>query len=529
MKSYPFSEVIKDITAKFKKIKASEYLNEGHLKIIDQGKSEVAGYTNDLSLVNSQLLPVIVFGDHTRAFKYHDSPIALGADGAKALLVNTDLAYSKYIYYYLRSIKIKSAGYSRHFKFLKEIKIPIPTDKEGPNLNDQKRIVNLLGKVERLINERKKNIQQLDDLLESVFLDMFGDPVRNQKNHKISTIDPFVSHLTSGGRGWAKYYSESGKRFIRSLDVQMNYIGSDDIAFVEPPSNKETERTRVQEGDILLTITGSKIGRVCVVPKGFEEAYVSQHVAIIRTEGINPVYLSYYLSLDNCGQRIIAKKQYGQAKPGLNLKQIREFEILEPKKRLQDIFENIFNKVENIKSQYQQSLGELKSLYGALSQKAFKGELDLSRVPLPSQNLNSTKNFNTDEQVENPVNKPENSILGFSQIDAASLNDSDLRKVQLSKWFCEWLEQYQKESYLNINHFWQSVHFTAQDYLDENDNPLEISLSDYDHIKSEVFDAIKSGVIDQTTNMIEVEVDGKQTIEPGNQILLKKITKRIHG
>ena len=116
----------------------------------------------------------------------------------------------------------------------------------------------------------------------------------------------------------------------------------------------------------------------------------------------------------------------------------------------------------------------------------------------------------------------ENSILGFSQFNQESIKDNELRKIQLSEWFNEWLEHYQQESDLNINHFWQCIEFTTQDYVDENDEPLKIDVSDYDHIKDEVFAAIKSGVIKQTTDMIETVVDGKTQLEPGNQILLKK-------
>jgi type I restriction enzyme S subunit len=289
----------------------------------------------------------------------------------------------QFLYYFLKANErqIGALGTGSTFKAitqdtLKRFEVPLPL------LDDQKRIAHLLGKVEGLIAWRKQHLQQLDDLLKSVFLDMFGDPVRNHKTHKISTLGPYILHLTSGGRGWAKYYSSAGKRFIRSLDVQMNAIGSDDIVYVTPPNNKETERTRVQPGDVLLTITGSKIGRVCFVPKDFEEAYISQHVAIIRTRGINPVYLSFYLSMPACGQRIIAKQQYGQAKPGLNLTQIQNFEIIDPDIDLQNQFAAIVEKVEGLKSRYRQSLTDLESLYGALSQKAFKGELELSRVPL---------------------------------------------------------------------------------------------------------------------------------------------------
>jgi type I restriction enzyme, S subunit len=291
----------------------------------------------------------------------------------------------KYLYQFLNSDKFEReaiqnsngvAQLNLSSKWIENYQIPLPP------LDDQIRIAHLLGKMEGLIAQRKQHLQQLDDLLKSVFLEMFGDPVRNYKNHKTSILGAFITHLTSGGRGWAKYYSNNGKRFIRSLDVQMNTIGSKDIVYVDPPDNKETERTRVEPGDILLTITGSKIGRVCFVPLEFEEAYVSQHVAIIRTKDINPIFLSYYLSMPNCGQRIISKRQYGQAKPGLNLTQISNFEILKPDIDIQNHFAAIVEKIEGIKSRYQQSLTDLNNLYGALSQQAFKGELDLSRIQL---------------------------------------------------------------------------------------------------------------------------------------------------
>ena len=88
--------------------------------------------------------------------------------------------------------------------------------------------------------------------------------------------------ITSGSRGWSEYYSPTGQRFIRSLDVQMNYIGNEDMAFVLPPDNSEARRTQSKAGDVLLTITGSRIGRVAPVPDDLDGAFVSQHVAILR-------------------------------------------------------------------------------------------------------------------------------------------------------------------------------------------------------------------------------------------------------
>ncbi len=253
------------------------------------------------------------------------------------------------------------------------------------DLPHQIRIAAVLTRLEALIVKRKESIEALDELLKSTFVEMFLDASINENEFAISPLSAFIIHLTSGGRGWSQYYASSGDRFIRSLDVQMNKITKEDVVYVNPPKGKESDRTRVSAGDVLLTITGSCIGRVAYVPDNFGVAYVSQHVAIIRTQGINPVYLSFYLSMPNFGQKLIRKQQYGQTKPGLNLKQIESFPILDAPHTLQDKFATIVKKIECLKSIYEQDLTELENLYGSLSQRAFKGELDLSKVPMEKE------------------------------------------------------------------------------------------------------------------------------------------------
>lgn len=283
------------------------------------------------------------------------------------------LHYLKHDYFHRQKNKLCTGAIQSAIsnKGIEKILVPVP------DYSDQRQIANILSKVENLIAQRKESIALLDEFLKSKFTDLFDNPVTNRKNYPIVFFKELIKFLTSGGRGWKKYYAETGNRFIRSLDVQMNYISDTDIVFVSPPNNQEAKRTKVLPYDILLTITGSKIGRVSVVPENFGIGYVSQHVSIIRTEGINPLYLSYYLSDENCGQYLIKKSYYGQTKPGLNFKQIENFEILVPPVELQTQFVRILETTEALKAQYQQSLQELENLYGSLGQQAFGGELKL--------------------------------------------------------------------------------------------------------------------------------------------------------
>ena len=114
----PFSVAVIDATGGNTKIQRKDFLPVGQLPVIDQGQEDVAGYTNDMAAAYSGDLPVVLFGDHTRAFKYVDHPFALGADGVKVLTPHPGFS-AKFLYYYFLSCDIPSRGYSRHFKFLK--------------------------------------------------------------------------------------------------------------------------------------------------------------------------------------------------------------------------------------------------------------------------------------------------------------------------------------------------------------------------------------------------------------------------
>ena len=240
-------------------------------------------------------------------------------------------------------------------------------------LDHQRRIAAILDKADSIRRKREEAIAMADRLLRSTFLAMFGE---GGASYEYEPLGPHLSFVTSGSRGWAKYYSKSGARFIRSIDVQMNEISNDEVVLVNPPQSAEVERTRVRNGDVLLTITGSKIGRVTEMVDLPQEAYISQHVAILRTKNtILPGYLSYFLSLPSLGQRQIDKMQYGQSKPGLNLQQIRSFRLPIPALSKQESFIDIVNKVRSQKTYYSLQLAFSADLLGSLTQRAFRGEL----------------------------------------------------------------------------------------------------------------------------------------------------------
>ena len=120
-----FDEIFIDKTKYGVKVQTSEYGEQGKHIIIDQGQTQIAGYTDREDGLFEEV-PVVIFGDHTRVIKYVDEPFFLGADGVKVLRSKDNNANYKYLYYALKNAKIPNTGYNRHFKWLKEVIIKYP-------------------------------------------------------------------------------------------------------------------------------------------------------------------------------------------------------------------------------------------------------------------------------------------------------------------------------------------------------------------------------------------------------------------
>jgi type I restriction enzyme S subunit len=138
-----------------------------------------------------------------------------------------------------------------------------------------------------------------------------------------ASVEQLTEFITSGSRGWADYYADAGATFIRSQNINKDWLDLADIAFVNPPPGSEGARTRVQRDDLLLTITGANVGKAAHVETEMDEAYVSQHVALIRTvESCFTSFLHLFLTANAGGRGQLNKLAYGAGKPGLNLQQL---------------------------------------------------------------------------------------------------------------------------------------------------------------------------------------------------------------
>ena len=238
-----------------------------------------------------------------------------------------------------------------------------------PQITHQRKLIKALQTAYRLRRMRRYALQMCDEFLPGAFTELLE---RNKRECQIAELGDFLEFVTSGSRGWAEYYDPTGVRFIRSLDVQMNYISDDDVVFVQPPDNSEAERIRIGPQDVLLTLTGSRIGRVAAVTTRLAGAHISQHVAILRLKsGLSSKFFATYLSLENLGQREIARLQYGQTKPGLKLDQIGEMHVIAPSIPVQARFVSVLDQYERLRAVHAEALRQADHLFQTLLHQAF--------------------------------------------------------------------------------------------------------------------------------------------------------------
>lgn len=391
--------------------------------------------------------------------------------------------------------------------------IPLPKIE----FNDQIRIAHLLGKVEGLIAQRKQHLQQLDDLLKSVFLEMFGDPVRNEKGWDKREIGKCIS-IKHGFAFKSEFFSDEGPYILLTPGNFYEKGGFRDRGSKQKYYTGETPKEYIlSKGALLLAMTEQApglLGSPLFVPASDLYLHNQRLGLAVAKEPIQVQFLFHLFNQNSIRQTIHAKATGTKVRHTSPTK-LEDIIVGYPPIELQNRFAAIAEKIEALKSRYQQSLSDLESLYGALSQQAFKGELDLSQVPLPKPEQSA-------EEVAMAIPEPEAAdktmVIHFpeSDIPLDALTDKEKRKDL----FAFWLESYCQQI--------GNAPFSASDFLAaaqtriaelHPDNEFVLGLEDYEQIKHWVFEALNSGRLQQAQNVTGQEESGEPIF--GNRIELK--------
>ncbi|MGU8129125.1 restriction endonuclease subunit S [Clostridium perfringens] len=361
---------------------ADSYINlerVGYADIIDLSK-----YEDYLLNIGDILMSHINSEKHlgkTAIFENEDKKLI---HGMNLLCIRPDkkLVSPKYLNYYFKSLAFKKqlpkitkksvnqASFS--VSDLKKLKCKIHS------IESQKKIVKILDKSQELIDKRKKQIEKLDLLVKSKFIEMFGDPVKNNKNFKIKKIKDISIYLKRGVS--PKYVDESGIKVINQKCVYWNELKRENCKYYNEDYRNKVEKIFLQQNDVLINSTGTgTLGRAMYFNANDKFDYIADsHITILRLdkEHINHIFISNLFEFNNIQDNIYKKCVNGSTNQiELSVSKLGEYLIIVPPIELQNQFADFVKQVDKLKFELEKSLKELEDNFNSLMQKAFKGEL----------------------------------------------------------------------------------------------------------------------------------------------------------
>jgi len=382
-----------DKKAKFNlgKVKNKDYLTLGKYPIIDQGEKFIAGYFNKENLLYNGKLPVIIIGDHTLKVKYVDFPFIQGGDGLKILIPQDTIVYPKYLYFMIVFAKPKVKTYSRHWKIIKNLLIPIPIKNGKPDLEKQKQIVErvetIFKEIDKAIALRQKALEDTKKLFENVLNKIFKEAEKDKKNWEWVVISEIIKTLETGKRP----KGGAVKTGIPSIGGEHlnNYGGFNfnNLKFIPKDFYEKMKKGKIQKTDILIVKDGATTGKISFVREDFpfKNAAVNEHVFILRVvDNISPKYV-FWILYSPLGQQEILKNFGGAAQGGINRGFINNVKIpipmrnkqpdFEKQKQIAELLDNLHSKIKQLEELQQIQIEKFKQLKESILSKAFRGEL----------------------------------------------------------------------------------------------------------------------------------------------------------
>ena len=268
-----------------------------------------------------------------------------------------------------------------------------------PSLPEQRKIAAILSSVDDATEKTQAVIDQVQVVKRGLMQDLFtrGLPGRHKRFKQteigevpeawdVVSLAQSGATVTSGSRGWAKYYSDDGALFLRITNVARNTIRLrlGDVRYVAlPKGSTEGKRTRVQTGDLVISITAD-LGMVGFIPDGIGEAYVNQHLALVRLpdDALRPEFVGYFLATDIARNRFYRLND-ASAKAGLNLPAIMKLTVPKPPRDEQDMTVEVLTATEDRLAVEEKKLVGLAAVKSALMSVLLTGELRVAPDPEP--------------------------------------------------------------------------------------------------------------------------------------------------
>lgn len=319
-------------------LRQKDVFNDG--PYIVYGASGVVGTTSDYQ---NEIPYVAIVKDGAGVGRANACEPMTSVLGTMQALIPNPNVERDYLLHLVRSLRL-GEGFSGstiphiYFKDYGRIEVPLPS------LEAQKRIVSQLGLIEAQIEQAEAQITQLDQLVKSRFVEMFGDPV-DDKIWPYVTLAELCTKLGSGAtpRGGKSAYKTEGIPLIRSMNVHNGRFVWKDLAYIDDDQAAKLNGVTLMKGDVLLNITGASVARSCILPDKLAGGRVNQHVSIVRVDQTKmlPVILNAALISDSY-QRFLLNdsRMAGATREAITKEDLKNMMVPLPPLSLQQQFAN---------------------------------------------------------------------------------------------------------------------------------------------------------------------------------------------
>ena len=344
-------------------VESDRYDDTFKTPVLTAGKSFLLGYTNETQGIFNEL-PVIIFDDFTTAIKFVDFPFKVKSSAMKILKPNKEKADIRYLYYKMLTIKTDSEQHKRYWiSKYSQIEIPLPP------LHIQKAIAAKLDKAQEIIAYNQQLLEKYDQLTQSLFIDMFGDPVKNEKGWKKIKLGS-LANISSGStpsRTNESFY-KGNIPWVKTGEVNGKII-LDTKEKISQDALKRFSCKLYPKGSLIIAMYGQGKTRGQIGKLGIE-ATTNQACAVIPPS--NKMNYEYLFTLLKFSYEDLRDLGRGGNQPNLNAGLVKNYEVINPPNVLQNEFAKRIEKIEIQKQMAQESLAKSEELFQSLLKESFQ-------------------------------------------------------------------------------------------------------------------------------------------------------------
>lgn len=378
-------EVCEVVTGTTPKTNIPEYWGKGHYwvtpaelndKTVYIDKTERQITDEALSKTKLRLLPVgtVLLSSRAPIGKVAIANAEMYCNQGFKNCICSEAIYNKYLFYFLRLKKdyLNSLGRGATFKeisksIVESIKIPLPPQ------STQLAIVSELDKINELIRLKKEQLKDFDNLAQSLFYEMFGDPVENEKGWEVKKLNEIVSDNCSISYGIVQPGDgvENGVPVVRPVDMTKTFVSRKGLKNTTKEISDSYKRTILKGNEILMCVRGTT-GLISMATPELQGCNVTRGIAPIECGPTCDKWFVFYQILNPAIQHHIAEYTRGIALKQINMKDVRDIPLCLPPLSLQRLFAQRIEQIEREKSEVQKSIQDLETLLASRMQYWFE-------------------------------------------------------------------------------------------------------------------------------------------------------------